>query len=59
MARALDDPQPGRFSHFEILERIGHGGMAVVYGTLRDRLARGTFGAARPGQRARCRAGAA
>lgn len=31
MARALDDPQPGRISHFEILERVGRGGMAEVY----------------------------
>ncbi|MFL6200860.1 MAG: serine/threonine-protein kinase, partial [Thermoanaerobaculia bacterium] len=31
MPRALDDHKPGRISHFEILERVGHGGMAVVY----------------------------
>ena len=31
MPRALDDHKPGRISHFEILERVGHGGMAMVY----------------------------
>lgn len=31
MARALDDHTPGRISHFEILERVGRGGMAEVY----------------------------